>query len=110
MVMAYFATQRDDGSSVLDGLQEPAAQVETQPQSDMPPLAGSAEQTAPAAEGSDIPVAPAAQTETAAAPASDLPAVVTPEKGGQSDSSAASADAETAAKPGATAPQEQGKE
>jgi preprotein translocase subunit SecG len=33
MVMAYFASQRDDGSVVLDALQQPAAeQQETQPQ------------------------------------------------------------------------------
>lgn len=73
MVMAYFATQRDDSSDVLKGLQQPAAvEVETKPQSDVPPVPESTDMPpveesavpAPAATeaSSDVPAAPDAAT------------------------------------------------
>ncbi len=59
MAMAYFATQRDDGSVVLDVLQQPAAEVEqAQPQTDLPPMPAS----------SDVPAAPVEENQEAAVP------------------------------------------
>ncbi len=59
MAMAYFATQRDDGSVVLDALQQPAAEVEqAQPQTDLPPMPAS----------SDVPATPVEENQDAAVP------------------------------------------
>ncbi len=107
MVMAYFATQRDDGNSVLDALQEPAAEVEMQPQTDLPPMPGASDMPA---NGGDIPVVPAADGETQAVPASDLPMVAAPENSEQPASVEASTEDQAAVKPAATAPQEESKE
>ncbi|MCU7845412.1 MAG: preprotein translocase subunit SecG [Candidatus Thiodiazotropha sp. (ex Monitilora ramsayi)] len=76
MVMAYFASQRDDGVDVLGGLQQPPAiEVEAQPQSDIPPV--------PTAGTTDMPpVVEEAVNEVPAAPA-DLPAV--PQEATQAD-------------------------
>jgi preprotein translocase subunit SecG len=71
MVMAYFASQRDDNVDVLGGIELPAA-VEEQsvPQSDIPPV--------PAADSSDMPpiVTDESVSEVPAAPveSGDVPA------------------------------------
>ncbi len=69
MVMAYFATQRDDGDVVLDALQQPAVEAEAQPMTDLPPM--------PA--GSDLPSLPAAIGDETTAPATDVPVVAAPD-------------------------------
>jgi preprotein translocase subunit SecG len=76
MAMAYFATQRDDGSVVLDVLQQPAAEVEqAQPQTDLPSMPAS----------SDVPATPVEENQEAAVPAvpetvvTDAPVPVVPE-------------------------------
>jgi len=62
MVMAYFASQRDDGNVVLDVQQPPAVESQAPPQTDLPPLpAGSDETAVPAATG-DEPAVPAAES------------------------------------------------
>jgi preprotein translocase subunit SecG len=69
MVMAYFASQRDEGADVLKGLQQPAAvEVETKPQSDVPPVPKSTDMppvdtnAAAADSTSDVPAAPVTAT------------------------------------------------
>jgi preprotein translocase subunit SecG len=81
MVMAYYATQRDDGSVVLDALQQPAAAVEeaqAPPQTDLPPMPASSDVPATSVEESQetaVPVVPETAVtdvpapESAAAPA-----------------------------------------
>ncbi len=72
MVMAYFASQRNDDVDVLGGIEMPAA-VEEQsvPQSDIPPV--------PAADSSDMPPIvidePVSEVPTAPVESTDVPAV-----------------------------------
>jgi preprotein translocase subunit SecG len=70
MVMAYFSAQRDDGSVVLDALPQTEVEVESQPQTDLPPMPAD----------SDVPAAPVEGDEEAAAPQTDVPAVAAPEE------------------------------
>jgi preprotein translocase subunit SecG len=88
MVMAYYATQRDDGSVVLDALQQqPAAAIEeVQPQTDLPPMPAAPDASAaPTEENQDsavpvvpeavVPAAPATENiETPTASPADEPA------------------------------------
>jgi preprotein translocase subunit SecG len=82
MVMAYFASQRDDGNTVLDALQQSQGEevsLPQAPQSDLPPVPESS--NLPPATSSDLPVVPA---EAAEERASDLPtAEVLPESADQ---------------------------
>ncbi len=74
MVMAYFASQRDDGNVILDVQQPPAVERQAQPQTDLPPLpAGSDESAVPAAAG-DEPAVPAAESADAPSATADEPA------------------------------------
>jgi preprotein translocase subunit SecG len=61
MAMAYFAAQRDDKVDFLGQLQTPTAEVQTQPQADVPPV--------PAPATSDMPPVPVAEQ------AGEVPAV-----------------------------------
>ncbi len=71
MVMAYFASQRDDGNVVLDVQQPPAVESVEQPQTDVQiPPAGSDENAVPAATG-DEPAVPAVAGEAAGVPAAE---------------------------------------
>jgi preprotein translocase subunit SecG len=69
MVMAYFAAQHDDGSVILEDTQPPAAQVEVQPQTDLPPM--------PA--GSDVPAVPVESTAEESVPEAEVPEAEVPE-------------------------------
>ncbi len=69
MVMAYFAAQRDDGKVILDDTQPPAAEVQVQPQTDLPPM--------PA--GSDVPAAPVAGDAQESVPQVEVPTAAVPE-------------------------------
>ena len=65
MVMAYFASQREDGNVVLDALQQSQGQevpVQQEAQTDLPPMPA-AESDVPAAAPSDLPVPAPASTE-----------------------------------------------
>lgn len=64
MVMAYFASQRDDGDAVLDALQQSGVQTEAQPQTDLPPMPVGSDM--PAAANGDLPVVPEADLPAAA--------------------------------------------
>lgn len=90
MVMAYYASQRDEKVDIFGGLQQPAIEVEAQSQGDVPPVLAPAdndmppvpaieEQTAaPQPESADLPVVPAADTDTTEAvdaPVEAAPAV-----------------------------------
>lgn len=76
MVMAYFASQRDTGDAVLDALQAPAAEVEVQPQTDLPPMPA-ANDDAPVTPVSDIPVVTAPDNTEASDVPTEVPAVET---------------------------------
>ena len=68
MVMAYFASQRDDGNVVLDALQQSQGQevpLQQEAQTDLPPMPA-AESDVPAAVPSDLPVPAPAGTEAEA--------------------------------------------
>ena len=71
MVMAYFASQRDDGNLVLDGMEQPVIEAPAQPQTDLPPIPST----------SDVPSAPAASDDAGAVPQAAIPeaAVTAPE-------------------------------
>ncbi|MGD8907712.1 MAG: preprotein translocase subunit SecG [Chromatiales bacterium] len=69
MVMAYFASQSDDGNFVLDTLPQTEVEAETQPTTDLPPM--------PA--GSDVPAVPVEGGEEALAPQTDVPVVAAPD-------------------------------
>lgn len=99
MVMAYFATQRDDGSvNILEGFQQspPAVEVEAVPQGDVP--------AQPAA--TDMPPVPEPAGQATGAPAenADMSAVPVPETGADVPAAQTSdtAPAETTAQPAET--------
>lgn len=96
MVMAYFASQRDDSVDVLGGIEMPAAvEVQTAPQSDIPPV--------PTSDASDMPpVVSEAMNEVPAAPMESADVPVAPE----TESVASPTDSEAAAPAEATAPVE----
>ncbi len=70
MVMAYFAAQRDDGRVILEPAQPPAAQVEVQPQTDLPPMPAGSDVPAAQVEGAVQESVPQAEVPSAAAPES----------------------------------------
>ncbi len=129
MVMAYFASQREDGNAVLDALQQTQGQeasLQPEPQTDLPPMPESkaapsdlpVPQPEVSEEGSaDLPPIPestaapsdlpVAQPEAAEEGSTDLPAAeAAPESTDQPMESdpapAAETDAETAAEPAAS--------
>lgn len=106
MVMAYFASQRDDGNVVLDVVGQPAIeQVEAQPQTDLPPMAGNPETSLPT--GSDVPAPQPAADKTPDSEAGVPAAAVS-----ESSEPAAAMDAVPATEPSDVDPAEpvQGKE
>ncbi|MEJ2453906.1 MAG: preprotein translocase subunit SecG [Candidatus Thiodiazotropha sp.] len=68
MVMAYFAAQRDDGSVILEDTQPPAAEVQVQPQTDLPPMPAGSDVPAVPVEGAAQESVPQVEVPTAAAP------------------------------------------
>lgn len=103
MVMAYFATQRDEGSDLFKDLQAPAAaeQQAPVPQSDIPPVPGGV----PAGENELPPVAVSDEAAQAgeAAPA-PIEGEAVPQAEGAVQAEAVSAAADAAVQPESQAP------